>query len=222
MRAPIRAAVVLLIGALASGCARGAAKAPAPAEPASATEPPSGAEPPTEPPKDAPPSGPFVPAGKTLDIELLDAIGTDVSTPGQAIHALVREDVTAEDGTIVAERGAVLYGIVAGVGTGPTPHLELELGPLRTARGDATVSTKLVGAKKVPVGEAGVYDPDTSTWDAVFSAAYPPGPSGYAAPGESILYQDWYDEHTRTLHVPAGAVLVLELRAPLVPKLPDR
>jgi hypothetical protein len=176
----------------------------------------------TEPVQDAPPSGPFVPAGATLDVELLDELGTDVSTPGQPIHALVRDDVTAGDGTIVVERGAILYGTVARVGTTPVPYLELELGPLRTARGDAAVSTKLRGAKKVSLGEPGVYDPDSSAYDAVFSAAYPPGPSGYAAPGESVLYRDYYDEDARTLHLPPGAVLVLELRKPLVPSLPAR
>jgi hypothetical protein len=156
-----------------------------------------------------------------LDVELLDALRTDTSVEGQRFRAVVRADVFDATGThVVAERGAIVYGTVAQVAPAPAPGLVLDLDLVRTARGDATISAKLMGAKPVRVaGTGSLYDPATSKYDAVFTPTYPPGPSGYAAPGESVLYVDYYDEKARVLRLPTGAVLLFALKAPLAPAL---
>lgn len=155
----------------------------------------------------------------TLDLELLDTIGTDTSMAGKRFRAVVRADVLdADAGTILVERGAIVYGTVEQVSPAPEPYLVLDLDVVRTEHGDAPIYAKLKGAKATPVaGADAIYDPATSAYDAVFTPSYPPGESGYAAPGEGVLYVDHYDEKAHALRLPAGTVLIFSLRAPLVP-----
>lgn len=160
-----------------------------------------------------------------LDVELLDALGTDTSVEGQRFRAVLRADVFDEAGAALAERGAILYGAVARVAGAPKPYLALDFERMRTARGDAPIAAKLEGAEaiRVPgVAEDWTYDPRDSAFDAVFAPSYPPGATGYAAPGESVLYVDYYDERARAIRLPVGAVLLLTLRAPLVPAPPPQ
>lgn len=168
-------------------------------------------------PAPVPPSGPHVPAGARMEIELLDALATDTSVPGQRFRALVNDDLIGPGGDIVATRGAVVYGTVARVGQRPVPLLAVDLEVVRTAYGDAPIAAKLLGAEPVALGDDDVYDPATSSYDAVFTPRHPPGAGGYAAPGESVAYQDYYDERARVLRLPVGAVLAFVLEEPLVP-----
>lgn len=160
-------------------------------------------------------------ADAMLDIELLDALGTDTSKEGQRFRAIVRSDVLDDAGGTVIPRGAIVYGTVAKVASEPEPLLALDLVLVRTVRGDATIEAKLKGAKPVTIESTGeVYDPDRSRYDAFFTPSHPPGPEGFAAPGEGVLYVDHYDERERRLRLPSGTVLLLALREPLKPRPP--
>lgn len=158
--------------------------------------------------------GDAVPPGRTLEIELLDALSTETSARGVAFRAFVRDDLVSLDGALLAPRGAIVYGTVSRVAGRPVPHLALDLEVVRTARGDAPIEAKLLGAEPVRVaGVDAIYDPAASPYDAVFTPSY----SGFAAPGESVLYEDYYDERAGEIVLPVGAVLRLVLRRPLAP-----
>ena len=165
---------------------------------------------------------PFVQAGTELTLTILDPVGTS-SRVGTTVRARVDEDLSASDGRLVVPRGSLVEGKVARADAEPVPVLALDFIRVSTPHGPAPLSAKLHRAERIAIGDDGeIYEPMSSPYDALFTAAYPPGPSGYAAPGASVYYHDHYDEDAGAIQLPKGARLHLELSAPLVPDVSAR
>lgn len=56
-----------------------------------------------------------IPSGTTLQVQLDQPIGTDVSSSGDTFSASVVDAVVARDGSVAVPRGATLHGTVTGV-----------------------------------------------------------------------------------------------------------
>ena len=82
-----------------------------------------------EPPPPPPPRVTTVPAGTVVSIQLLDSVGSDISTAGTQVRARVAEDVHA-NGVIAIRSGTPVSGVVTeAVGLkkiGGTPKLRLD------------------------------------------------------------------------------------------------
>jgi hypothetical protein len=82
-----------------------------------------------EPPPPPPPRVTTVPAGTVVSIELLDSVGSDISTAGTRVRARVADDVRA-NGIVAIREGTAVSGVVTeAVGLkkiGGTPKLVLD------------------------------------------------------------------------------------------------
>jgi hypothetical protein len=158
----------------------------------------------------------FVAAGTDFTVALLDPVGTRTSSAGDGVRARVEENLVAPDATVVVPRGSVLQGVVARAEVDPVPLLALDFTEIATSLGPAPFSAKLHRAERLVIDATGeVYEPDSSRYDVFFTAAYPPGPAGWAAPGASVYYHDYYDETAGAIELPKGARLHVALSKPL-------
>ena len=147
---------------------------------------------------------------------VLDEPVSSSSKLGRSVRAHVEDDVHAADGTLVIRSGAPVAGRIAAVRAGRAPLLALDFVSVQTTNGPASISAMLSGAERVSVLDTGdTYEPRSSTYDAFFSAWYLPGPAGYSAPTAGTYGADYYDEEERTIRLPSGARLGLELTQPL-------
>ena len=134
-----------------------------------------------------------IPAGTRISVTVDEEISTDLHRPGDAVIATVFEDVTDAAGTVLIPRGVKLLGRIEAVagseGVGEAPVLEMTFETLSAVNREWPVEGAVISA---PV----VLDPGSE-----IARRFSRGRSGSSAvvPGKIV----------------AGAVVVIELRAPL-------
>ena len=134
-----------------------------------------------------------IPAGTRISVTVDEEISTDLHRPGDAVIATVSEDVADASGTVLIPRGVKLLGRIEAVagseGVGELPVLEMTFETLSAVNREWPVEGAVISA---PV----VLDPGSE-----IARRFSRGRSGSSAvvPGK----------------IAAGAVVVIELRAPL-------
>jgi hypothetical protein len=161
--------------------------------------------------------GPYVPAGTTVTVRMVDPIDTLHSPPGQPFSATVSAPLRAPDGRLVVPAGASVHGTLVSTGGRLTPWLSLALDRVETVDGPAPISAAVQHAQRgtfpgpaqvVPiprgdyVGHLYPYD----TWA-----------TGYGSIGGGPLGFGYDVEYRREVRIPAGGAIELRLTRPLIP-----
>jgi hypothetical protein len=150
------------------------------------------------PPVEAAPDVRAVPVGTEATIALVDELSTEWSVPGQLFRAVLVDNLTAANGSIVVRAGTLVYGVVVDVRSGAEPLLAIDIPAVETADGTAAAFEARL---KEADGKRGI--------DALLLPSHAGGATAYPnAPAH-------YDPDTNEIRVPAGGRLRLVLASPL-------
>jgi hypothetical protein len=160
--------------------------------------------------------GPYVQAGTAFWVRLDQPIDTFYTSPGAPLSAKVAAPVQGWDGQVLVPTGALVRGTLASVGEGDAPIIRVQLQSIDTIRGTVPLHASIRSAqhydwKGPPTPEtitADVYPYDFEDYGTETSSSNTSVP-GRPVEGRTLM-------QPREVHVPAGALLRLQLTEPLV------